>query len=99
MATDKKIFAIIAASKPEALLPNIEAEFPDSHLAVGVGQWLIVGPSTLTTQELAVKLKISVEDNVSAAIVLSVASYFGRTQLSTWEWLIAKMGDASAIAG
>ena len=99
MATDKKIFAVIAAGNPEALKAKIEAEFPSANLTVGTGQWLIVGPSSMTTQELSVKLEISVDKNISSGIVLSVSSYFGRTQISTWEWLTAKMGDTNAVAG
>ena len=99
MATDKKIFAIIAADNPGALKTKIEAEFPDAHLSVGTGQWLLVGPSTMTSQELSKKLSISSETSISGAIVLSVNSYFGRAPVSTWEWLTAKMGDTSAVAG
>ena len=99
MASDKKIFAVIAASNQEKLKPKIEATYPESNLMVGVGQWLIIGPSTMTTQELSIKLDISVDASISNAIVLSVSSYFGRTQISTWEWLTAKMGDADAVSG
>ena len=99
MATDKKIFAVIAAGNPEALKAKIEAEFPDANLMVGAGQWLIIGLSSMTTQELSAKLEISIDKSISGAIVLSVGSYFGRTQISTWEWLTAKMGDSSAVAG
>jgi len=99
MATDKKIFAVIAVGNPEVLKAKIEAEFPDGNLKVGQGQWFIIGLSSMTTQELSVKLEISVEKSISNAIVLSVSSYFGRTQISTWEWLKAKMGDTSAVSG
>ena len=99
MATDKKIFAIIAASNPIALNPKIAAMFPDANLSVGSGQWLVIGPSTMTTQELSEKLDISTDVGVSNAIVLSVNSYFGRAPLNVWEWLTAKMGDLNAVAG
>ncbi len=99
MATDKKIFAVIAAINIDALKPRIEADFPDTNLMVGAGQWLIVGPNSMTTQELAIKLGISTEPSISGGIVLSVSSYYGRTQISTWEWLTAKMGDTNAVAG
>jgi hypothetical protein len=99
MATDKKIFAVIAAEYPDKLKANIEAQYPDANLSVGAGQWLLIGPSTMTTHELAVKLGVSSEPSISGAIVLSVGSYYGRTQISTWEWLTAKMGDTSAVAG
>ena len=99
MASDKKIFAVIAASRPEPLKANIESAFPDANLSVGEGQWFLIGPSTMTTQELAIKLGISVEAPVSSGIVLSVNSYFGRANLTIWEWLTAKMGDTDAVAG
>lgn len=99
MATDKKIFAVIAAATPDKLKVKIEAEYPDANLMIGTGQWFVVGPSSLTSKELAVQLGISVDVPVSTAIVLAVNSYFGRTQIGTWEWLSAKMGDTSAVAG
>jgi hypothetical protein len=99
MATDKKIFAVIAADAPDALKAKIEATFPDTNLMVGKGQWFIIGLSSMTTQELGVKLEISVDKSISGAIVLSVSSYFGRAPLNIWEWLTAKMGDASGVAG
>ena len=99
MATDKKIFAVIAAANPDALGAKIASEFPDLNLLVGTGQWLLIGSSSMTTQELAAKLEISVDKSISGAIVLSVGSYYGRTQISTWEWLTAKMGDTNAVAG
>lgn len=98
MASDKKIFAVIAASQPEPLKANIESAFPDANLSVGQGQWLLIAPSTMTTQELAMKLGISADPPVSTAIVLSVTSYFGRAPLNIWEWLLTKMGDTSAVA-
>jgi hypothetical protein len=33
-----QIFAVIAASHPEKLQPNIDAAFPDRNLSVGLGQ-------------------------------------------------------------
>jgi hypothetical protein len=98
MATEKKIFAVMAAGNPLLLEPKIEEKFPGSNLQVAPGDWFIVGPSTMTTQELAILLEISTETSISSAIVLSVASYFGRSQVTTWEWLTAKMGDTSAVA-
>jgi sarcosine oxidase gamma subunit len=102
MATDKKIFAVIGATHPDQLRPKIEAGFPESNLSVGPGQWFIIGPSTMTTQELSTKLELlqpSTPENTSSAIVVSVNSYFGRAPVNIWEWLVAKMGDASAVAG
>ncbi len=99
MATDKKIFAIMAVSQPEKLRPLIEGAFPDASISVAPGQWLLIGPSTMTTQELSVKLEVSVENSISNAIIMSVGGYFGRAPVNVWEWLVAKSGDKSAVAG
>ena len=99
MAGENKIFAVIATSAPTKLEAVLLTQFPDSYLLVGVGQWLVVAPATMTTQELSNKIGVSVDESVSNAIVLSVNSYFGRAPLNVWEWLNAKMGDTSAVAG
>jgi hypothetical protein len=66
-------------------------KYKDMALEVGVGQWLIVRPSTTTTIELSLELGITGGAN-GGAIVLSVSSYYGRTTPSTWEWIAAKTG-------
>jgi hypothetical protein len=91
MTEDKQLFAVIAASKPDMLTPNIESLFRDANLSVGQGQWLLIGPSTMTPQELAEKLGISGEVGTSTAVVFSVNSLFARTEPRTGEWLATKM--------
>ena len=99
MATENKIFAVFAASSPDKLAPTIASTFPDAHLSVGVGQWLLIGPSTMTTQELSAKLGLVEPEAASNAIIVSVSSYFGRAPLNVWEWLAAKMGGNNAATG
>ena len=99
MVGEKKLFAVIAVGRPEALAPRIQELFPENFFLVEPGQWLLVAPATTTTQELSVSLGISSDASVSDAIVLNVSSYFGRASLNTWEWLAAKMGDTNAVAG
>ncbi len=99
MPSDKKLFAVIASDNPEKLKARIIDLFPDTNLSVGDGQWLLVGASSMTTAEVAQKLSISSDESVSGAMVLSVNGYFGRAPMSIWEWLVAKMGDTSAVAG
>jgi hypothetical protein len=81
----------MAASHPDALAAQIKEKFPDSSLALANGEWFIVAPSTTTTTELSEKLGIT-DGAISSAIVMSVSSYYGRTQVATWEWISAKMG-------
>lgn len=77
---------------------RVEAAFPDAYLSVGSGQWFLIGPSTMTTQELSQKLGL-LGDSPINGIVVSVGSYFGRAPLSVWEWLAAKMGADSGATG
>ncbi len=85
------LFAIIAVTKPDVLEPLILEKFPDGALKVGPGQWLIAAPSTTTTIELSNQLKIT-DGTSSTAIVFSIGSYYGRSSVSTWEWIAAKTG-------
>jgi len=80
------IFAIIPQPSANAakLAPKILATFP-THLAIGSGGWLVA--STGTAQEVANKLQIVDDDSNGAAMVLEVASYFGRANPSIWSWI------------
>jgi hypothetical protein len=93
MPTTNTLFAVIAVAHPEALEAQIRAKFPDLSMEARKGQWFIVAPSTTTTTELSNQLGIT-EGTSSAAIVLNVASYYGRTNPATWEWIAAQMGAA-----
>lgn len=91
MPPTNTLFAIIAVSQPDVLAVKIKEQFPDFSLEPQKGQWLIVAPGTTTTTELSNQLGIT-DGASSGAIVLNVASYYGRTNPPTWEWIAAKMG-------
>jgi hypothetical protein len=97
MPNPSTLFAIMAVGKPEALKTVIEAKYSDQATEVAPGQWLIVRPSTMTTLEIANELGIY-DGSTSGAIVLSVASYNGRTRPSTWEWISAKTGATTNVS-
>lgn len=80
------IFAIIPQPSAHAanLGPKVAATFP-THLAIGPGGWLVA--ATGTAQEVANKLEIVADDSNGAAVVLEVASYFGRANPSIWSWI------------
>jgi hypothetical protein len=59
MADQKKMFALMAVDDPIKMANKLVAEFPNAHLNVGVGQWLLVGESSLTTKEVSLKLRIT----------------------------------------
>ena len=105
MAIQKKLFAIVAVSDAEKMAAKLVVEFPDTHLKVGTGQWLLVGESSMTTTEVSHKLHITSEtdtppdDSPGTAIVLSGSNYFGRASRNIWEWITAKLGGTDIVAG
>lgn len=105
MAIQKKLFAVIGVADTVKMANQMTMVYPDAHISVGVGQWLVVDETTRTTTEVCAKLKITDStdtppgDTVGPAIVLSVANYFGRAPGAIWEWMAAKMGGSDAVAG
>jgi hypothetical protein len=87
------MFAIIAVSDQAKLAAAIQEKFPQDHLLLVPGQWLVA--SDLTAQELSSVLGITDGDN-GTALVLSFQTYFGRSVPQTWEWIANKMGAKRA---
>jgi hypothetical protein len=107
MAIHKKLFAIVAVSDTSKMAGKLASAFPEVHLKIAEGQWLVVEESTTTTTEVSQKLRIvdeTIEGGVPAdspgnAIILSISNYFGRAPANTWEWITAKLGGADIVAG
>jgi hypothetical protein len=80
------IFAIIPqpGANAEKLAPKVTSTFP-THLSITPSGWLIA--STGTAQEVSDKLDITATDANGAAIILEVASYFGRANPTIWSWI------------
>lgn len=94
MATPNTLFAVVASNAPDKLGPKIQEIFPDMNQNIGPGQWLIVAPSTMTTTEISTSLGVTDGTNGSA-LVVSSAGYFGRLNVSVWEWVKAKLGGGN----
>ena len=81
--------------KPEAMLGAIEKAFPGNYIQLQRDEWLVSAPGT--AREVSDRLGVTVNgkvpqpDNIDAAIILSVTSYYGRASNEIWEWLKAKM--------
>ena len=85
------IYAIIAQPGPnqERLAPEIERAFAGALYNAGNGVWLVASPGP--AQEISNHLGISDGANGSA-IVLEVASYYGRANPAVWTWIQANWG-------
>jgi len=94
MATLNTLFAIFAASNPEAMKQKLAAsqtKFPFLSKATSNDSWLVIAPNVVTTQELSDALGIT-DGSVSGAVVVRVENYFGRASTDIWEWIGAKLG-------
>ncbi|MGB7912449.1 MAG: hypothetical protein WCF59_09515 [Desulfobaccales bacterium] len=83
------IFAIISPQESnDKLEAAIKALIPENNIfKVFSNQWLVCAGGT--SQELSIKLGINKDDadNTGPAIVVSVASYWGRANPQIWEWI------------
>jgi hypothetical protein len=94
VATLNTLFAIFAASNPEAMkqkLSSSQDKFSFLSKPTSEESWLVIAPNTVTTKELSDALGIT-DGAVSAAVVVRVESYYGRANNDIWEWIAAKIG-------
>lgn len=82
-----KIFAIFRTSDPTSLGAAIVAAFPNDHLNLAPGEWLVA--SSGTPKDISDKLGVSDGKN-GTAIVFAMESYFGRATQDIWAWIKTK---------
>ena len=75
------------------LASAIQSTYPNDHLALAPGQWLIVS-SGETTMELSERLGITDGSAGSAVVIAGSGGYYGRANPGIWEWLRARMGNS-----
>jgi hypothetical protein len=85
------IFIAVPTESNPALRSRIESEFPSDSYALPNGEWLIAFGGT--TKELSDRLGVS-QGQCGAAVVLSVANYWGFADKNLWEWIAVKEKQA-----
>jgi hypothetical protein len=85
--SDMALFAIMAPSELPALVASLQINYPNNHLRVGPGQWLVAG--TGTAVEVSNLLGITTGAS-GTAIVVQVVGYYGRAATNIWEWMASK---------
>lgn len=65
----------------------IAATYPDSFYYLGDGAWLV--SDSATAKDVSDKLSVTGGEN-GAAVVVEIASYFGRANPAIWSWMKAK---------
>ena len=82
------LFAILGHDENPKLEAALAVHFPDNFLKIGAGQWLVAGKGT----SVDVSNVLGISDGSSgSAIVVSVASYYGRAASNIWEWMKVKL--------
>jgi len=77
----------MAPSDSVMLIEALKTHYPDNHLKVGPGQWLVAGSGTAVD----VSNLLGITTGVSGlAIVSLIGGYFGRAPNNIWEWMASK---------
>jgi hypothetical protein len=86
------VFAIIPQPNPgnPKMGQAVSELFKDANIALDGGSgWLVSGETT--AQEIAKKLHILDDSANGAAVIVEVASYFGRANPNIWSWMKTAM--------
>jgi hypothetical protein len=87
------LFAIMAPADSVILIDALKTHYPDNHLKVGPGQWLVAGFGTAV--DVSNKLGIS-GGTMGVALVCLIGGYYGLASNNIWEWMATK-GSIKAI--
>jgi hypothetical protein len=85
------VFVLFRVSEVEKVKSALASSFPDDHLEVEPGQFLIA--TNLSAEAVSEKLKITDGTNGNA-IVFAMGSYYGRASTNIWDWIKAKAEKA-----
>jgi hypothetical protein len=87
------LFAIMAPVEWPGLVAALQTSYPDSHLKIGPGQWLVAGGGTAGD----VSNQLGITSGASGvAMVCLIGGYFGRAPSNVWEWMATK-GSVNTI--
>jgi hypothetical protein len=82
------IFVVFRVSDPKKMEAAMLRTFPDDHIQVHAGEWLV--STSGTAKDVSDKLQVTPGNDAGAAIVFSMANYYGRATSEIWEWIKAK---------
>ena len=85
---DMSIFVVFRVSDPAKMGQAVARVFPQNHLSLKDDEWLISYPGTV--KEVSDKLELVPGGQNGAAMVFSMASYFGTAEPNVWEWIRTK---------
>ena len=80
------LFLLIVQNEAE-FNDAIRDTFPNDHMKIGHGQWLLSTDNSFTAQDVWNRI---VSTSTPSGIVVSFIGYYGRANSSVWEWIAAK---------
>ena len=80
-----QVFVVFNVSRPVEVAGAINARFPNDHLPLEGGVWLVAGQS-LTTRDVGDAIGISGGQNGNE-IINPMEAYWGRAPSDIWEWV------------
>lgn len=83
------LFALVCPNENPSLAQTLQATFPNDHLKIGGGQWLVALHGT--ARELSDALGIS-KGTLGTVIVLTISAYWGNAPNDVWEWMSSRQG-------
>lgn len=84
------IFAVIKqpnTTNRRALEDAIHERFPDKSYLIATGVWLVSAPVTARTLSDQLGVTGETDTPTAGAVVLEVASYFGKANPEIWSWI------------
>ncbi len=90
-----QLFAVLGQTNLDQIDAAIKGKYPNDHLVLNPGQWLVVAGGT-TTKEMSDLLGITTGETGNAIIIAGTGGYFGRGNPGVWEWLKSRLGAPHA---
>lgn len=84
-----QMFVILGQTNHLQLGQVIAAKYPNDHLALNPGQWIVIASGT--AKEISDHLGIT-DGSTGDAVVVAGTSYYGRASSQIWEWMASRMG-------
>jgi len=82
------IFAIFRVGNPIKMEEALRLVYPGDYIQVHPGEWLVSAVGT--AKDISDKLGVSTGKDVGAAIIFSMANYYGRAPTEIWDWIKTK---------
>lgn len=86
------LFAVLSPTENPKLIAAIKEHYPDNY-QITPTQWIVSAKGT--AQQISDKLGVSAKENlIGSGVILSIKSYWGRSNPDLWDWMKGKMEES-----